>query len=274
MPTFSNPSGRTMTLSCRHSLVRLARKYDALLISDDVYDFLQWPTTSAHSLTKAVLPRLVDIDRTMEPIPDKDDFGNAMSNGSFSKISGPGVRTGWTEGTPRLSYGLSQCGSSRSGGAPSQLTATIIDALLRSGDLEQHIEEVLSPAYKRRHQIILSAVDRELLPLGVKVKECKVDGKDIFGGYFLWVELPKQLDAEALSVACQEREALIVAFGKMFEVEGDESIKFPNTLRLCFAWVEEDDLKEGVERLSRVLKDFMDGKVSIKSVKKDVGEFQ
>jgi DNA-binding transcriptional MocR family regulator len=263
-----------MSLSCRQSLVRLARKYDALIISDDVYDFLQWPTTSAESLTKTILPRLVDIDSTMDPAPGKDDFGNAMSNGSFSKISGPGVRTGWAEGTPKLAYGLSQCGSSRSGGAPSQLTATIVDSLLRSGDLERHVEKVLLPAYQRRHQIMLSAIKRELVPLGVKVQEGKVDGKDIFGGYFLWLELPKQLDAEAVSVACEERESLIVAFGKMFEVEGDEGIKFTTSLRLCFAWVEEDDLEEGVKRLSRVLRDIMDGKASMKMSTKDMGEFR
>lgn len=123
VPTFSNPSGKTMSLSNRQKLVQIARKYDALIITDDVYDFLQFPTslaTSASSLNKALLPRLVDIDRTLDPVPPADSFGNAMSNGSFSKIAGPGVRTGWAEATPKFTYGLSQCGSSRSGGAPSQ----------------------------------------------------------------------------------------------------------------------------------------------------------
>lgn len=263
-----------MSLACRMSLVRLARKYDALIISDDVYDFLQWPTSTSQSLTTAILPRLVDIDRTMEPVPGEDGYGNAMSNGSFSKISGPGVRTGWAEGTPKLAYGLSQCGSSRSGGAPSQLTATIIDSLLRSGDLERHIVTELLPGYKRRYQLMLSAVKQHLVPLGVMVMEDKIEGKNVFGGYFLWLELPRLVDAEVVSIACQERENLIVAFGKMFEVEGDESIKFPNSLRLCFAWVDEEDLEDGVQKLSRALKDVMDGKASIKTLKDDMGEFK
>ncbi|KIN00159.1 hypothetical protein OIDMADRAFT_145668 [Oidiodendron maius Zn] len=275
VPTFANPSGRTMSLTCRMSLVHLARKYDALIISDDVYDFLQWPTSStSQPLTTAILPRLVDIDRTMEPVPGEDSYGNAMSNGSFSKISGPGVRTGWAEATPKLAYGLSQCGSSRSGGAPSQLTATIIDSLLRSGDLERHIVTELLPGYKRRYQLMLSAVKRHLVPLGVTVMEDKIDGKNVFGGYFLWLELPRLVDAEVVSIACQEREDLIVAFGKMFEVEGDESIKFSNSLRLCFAWVDEEDLEDGVQKLSRALRDVMDGKASIKTLKDDMGEFK
>jgi DNA-binding transcriptional MocR family regulator len=263
-----------MSLSCRQSLVRLARKYDALIISDDVYDFLQWPTTSPQTLSKAILPRLVDIDRSMEPAPGKDDFGNAVSNGTFSKISGPGVRTGWAEGSPKLAYGLSQCGSSRSGGAPSQLMATIMDSLLRSGKLDEHIQEVLLPAYQRRHQIMLSAIKRYLVPLGATVEEGVVDGKEVFGGYFLWLVLPKQVDAELVSDVCREREDLIIADGKMFQVEGDDRIKFENSVRLCFAWEEEEDLQAGIIRLSRVVRDVMEGKQgSIKPSKKNTGEF-
>jgi hypothetical protein len=82
VPSFSNPSGKIMSLSHRKKLVQLARKYDALIITDDVYDFLQWPTSSSSTSTtsKALLPRLVDIDRTLEPIPGPEDFGNAVSN--------------------------------------------------------------------------------------------------------------------------------------------------------------------------------------------------
>jgi DNA-binding transcriptional MocR family regulator len=271
-----------MSLSCRRSLVQLARKYDALIITDDVYDFLHWPTSSpsAQHLTRAILPRLVDIDRTLEPVPGKEDFGNAVSNGTFSKIAGPGVRTGWAEATPRLIYGLSQCGSSRSGGAPSQLTATIINSLLQSGDLEEHIEKVLKPAFTRRYNLMMSAITRDLTPLGVKVEEGKVEGKDIFGGYFIWLELPEKVNAEIVSERCRERENLVVAPGDLFEVHGDESIKFQNSLRLCFAWEEEGDLEEGVKRLARVVKDVMEGKGGeigggrMKASKQDLGEFR
>jgi DNA-binding transcriptional MocR family regulator len=102
-----------MTLVRRQRLVRLAREYDALVITDDVYDHLQWPASpnSDLTLTKAVQPRLVDVDRSIDggaERPGADGFGNTVSNGSFSKIAGPGCRTGWAEGTPKLAYGLSQ----------------------------------------------------------------------------------------------------------------------------------------------------------------------
>jgi len=103
-----------MSLARRQDLVRIARQYDALIITDDVYDQLQWPasTTSAHlRLDTAAVPRIVDIDRQLDGAAERegsDGFGNAVSNGSFSKIVGPGCRTGWAEGTKKFSHGLSQ----------------------------------------------------------------------------------------------------------------------------------------------------------------------
>src|SRR5271155_4619618 len=95
VPTFANPSGRIMSLGRRRQLVRLARQYDALIIADDVYDMLQWPASAENHdsfAERACLPRIVDIDRYLDGGP-ADAFGNAVSNGSFSKIIGPGCRT-------------------------------------------------------------------------------------------------------------------------------------------------------------------------------------
>jgi DNA-binding transcriptional MocR family regulator len=88
-----------MSLELRRELVSLARRYDALLISDDVYDFLAWPEdpTIPDNEVARVPARLVDIDRVT---PGRTQFGNAVSNGSFSKLIGPGIRVGWAEGSP------------------------------------------------------------------------------------------------------------------------------------------------------------------------------
>ncbi len=103
-----------MTFARRQELVRIARKYDALIITDDVYDQLQWPSSTTSSPPcpdTAILPRVVDIDRQMEGGAEREGssgFGNAVSNGTFSKIVGPGCRTGWAEGTKKFAHGLSQ----------------------------------------------------------------------------------------------------------------------------------------------------------------------
>jgi DNA-binding transcriptional MocR family regulator len=117
VPTFSNPSGKTMSLRRREAVVRLARQYDALIVTDDVYDLLQWPADPGvpidvqNGIQTAAFPRLVDVDRYLDGGSERagaDGFGNTVSNASFSKILGPGVRTGWIEGTAKLAWGISQ----------------------------------------------------------------------------------------------------------------------------------------------------------------------
>lgn len=90
VPTFSNPSSKTMSLARREELVEIARQYDALIVTDDVYDQLQWPAVrtkdAEHDFTrmKAVMPRLVDVDKMLQGGTDRDGsdgFGNTASNG-------------------------------------------------------------------------------------------------------------------------------------------------------------------------------------------------
>lgn len=90
--------------------MRLARKYDALVVTDDVYDLLQWSSTvdgELKSPDRAFVPRLVDVDRYLDGGP-VDEWGHAISNGSFSKLIGPGARTGWAEASEKVAYGISQ----------------------------------------------------------------------------------------------------------------------------------------------------------------------
>lgn len=116
VPTFSNPSSKTMSLRRRKELLQVAREYDALIITDDVYDFLQWPAkvaseTKTASVKQAHLPRIVDLDRYEDGGAERegaDGFGNAVSNMSFSKISSPGLRCGWCEGTPKFVSGVAE----------------------------------------------------------------------------------------------------------------------------------------------------------------------
>ena len=269
VPTFSNPSSKTMSLRRREELVRLAREYDALIITDDVYDQLQWPaspSTSNTPLTKSAIPRIVDVDCSLDGGPP-DTFGNALSNASFSKIMGPGVRTGWCEGTPALAHGVAQTGTSRSGGAPSHLTATFLAELLAQGKLQKHVYEVLQPAYARRWHKMIQAVQTHLVPLGVKLPQ---ENRDVVGGYFIWLRLPPHIRANLLGRRCKDTCNLIIADGTIFEVPGDaevhpkkgeggsEPTAFPYYVRLCFAWEEEGALEEGVERFAGVVRSMLD----------------
>lgn len=282
VPSFSNPSGKTMSLARRRGLVELAREWDALVVCDDVYDMLQWPVVpaadlstppEAHSadhpsrLSTSVLPRLVDIDTQMGPSrhdPPGQHFGHAISNGSFSKLVGPGMRTGWVDATPDFALGVAQTGSTKSGGAPSQFGAAVLSELLGSGDLARHIEEQLKPAYQRRHARIMDAVQRVLVPLGAEVRVDSLPGDavtegHVLGGYFIWIHFPQGPSTKIISDRCRE-ENLAIGAGALFEVQGDEdAVRLDKDLRLCFSWEDEDDLVEGVERLAKVVKAIQNG---------------
>ncbi|CAK7273332.1 Valine--pyruvate aminotransferase [Sporothrix epigloea] len=278
VPTSSNPSGVTMSVVRRERLVRLARKYDALLIADDVYDFLQWDVSPAdvdadpvvqqsHVALPPPLPRLVDVDRMLPRDDDEsgeggDRFGNAISNGSFSKIVAPGLRTGWVEATPAFAYGLAQTGSTKSGGAPSQFSAATISVLMRTGELDRSLREVVRPALQRRHRLLIQAYEKHLSPFlelgcgGFPTSASPV--RTVFGGYFVWLKLRRpDMSAAVVAKRALARENLVIAGGPLFEVKGDEaSARFDDRIRLCFSWEDEAKLEEGVERLGRVLRNW------------------
>jgi DNA-binding transcriptional MocR family regulator len=281
VPTFANPSSRIMSLVRREQLVRLARQYDALIVTDDVYDFLQWPASPSASpdSTSTCVPRIVDIDRFLDGGHDSESFGNAVSNGSFAKIIGPGVRTGWVEGTPKLAWGASQAGSSRSGGAPSQLTSTFLHQLLQSGSFSAHLHKTLIPSYASRYHKTLGAIQTHLFPLGVTIIK---PSSEVAGGYFLWLTLPEGLDAQKIARRAKAEEDLIVAEGALFKVQGDEEgpgMGFERDMRICYAWEDEDKLAEGIERLARIIKSMLSGDTGSlnggrTSVPRDVGSYQ
>lgn len=268
VPTCANPSGTTMSLRRRAALVDLARRHDALVICDDVYDFLQWSVASASSISQSVsplplpsgtpLPRLVDIDLSLGRSahdPEGKWFGHALSNGTFSKLIGPGVRTGWVEGTPDFAFGLSQTGSTRSGGAPSQFAAMVVAEMLARGEVDAHVAGEVRPALRRRHGRVVRAVREELGRYGVRVEGEGQERGGVYGGYFVWMTLPEDgPGAKDVAARAKREENLIVAEGEMFEVPGDaRSPRFGRNLRLCFSWEEEEDIAEGVRRLGAVI---------------------
>lgn len=315
--TCANPSGKTLSLARREKLVRLAREHDALIISDDVYDFLQWPVTPAGAPPNPAalfsseepsssplplgspLPLLSQIDIALGPSPHdrthsinhpcsggsgSKHFGHAISNASFSKLVGPGVRTGWIHATADFAEGFAQTGTNRSGGAASQFAAAVIWRMLSTGELEAHVDRVVRPALRRRHALMVSVLEREVAGLGVRVwggngvagagtgtgVEATAGeegggggGGEVFGGYFVWLTLPEGLVAAAVAERAMAEEQLVVAPGKLFEVSGDEGgARFPGNVRLSFSWVDEEDIVEGVARLGRVLRRMLAGEGS------------
>lgn len=184
--------------------------------------------------------------------PPGKHFGHALSNGTFSKLVGPGVRTGWVHAAPDLVAGLASTGSSRSGGAPSQVAAAVVCRLVEDGGLGRHLEEVVRPGLRRRWEGMVKALGRELKGLG------EVEGLEggVYGGYFVWVRLGEGgPGAEEVARVVRGEEGVVVAPGGLFTVgEGEGDGELDRYLRLCFSWEDEGGVEEGVRRLGRVLR--------------------
>ena len=75
------------------------------------------------------------------------------------------------------------------------------------------------------------------------------------GGYFVWLSLPLNVNADELAARSVKEENLIIGQGSLFGVYGDrEIVNLDGDVRLCFSWEEEAILDEGIKRLARVLK--------------------
>jgi len=124
--------------------------------------------------------------------------------------------------------------------------------LLKSGDLQRHIVNVLQPTYARRYHAMISAIEKYLVPLDVQLPQA---GGEVVGGYFIWLTLPLPLLADEVAIEARQDENLIIGPGPLFGVYGDaDEVGLKDKVRLCFSWEEEELLPEGIQRLSRVIR--------------------
>lgn len=129
--------------------------------------------------------------------------------------------------------------------------------LVVSGSLDKNIKHTSRPAYARRYRLLVSTINEELVPLGFRLPQ---PSRKVIGGYFTWLRLPHSLSADMLATRCKDKGSVIIAPGSVFEVPGDEgSPKFDEHVRLCWAWVDEDKLVEGVRVVGAVAREMLAG---------------
>ncbi|ODV78868.1 PLP-dependent transferase [Suhomyces tanzawaensis NRRL Y-17324] len=240
VPTFSNPGGLTYSVATRQRLLELARRYDMLIISDDVYELLDYSGAS-HPL-----PRFNYLD--IATLPAHKTFGNTISNATFSKIIAPGLRVGWQEtATPLLVEQLAVTGANKSGGTPGQLASLVVKDLLDTGALDTIVRD-FNKVYQARGKKILQSLAQHL-PQSTVV----YGGK---GGYFLWVEIQGGSDFDHSRVVklLQEKHGVVLAGGEHFEVVGDIQNWGKNSVRLSLSYLTEDEIEKGIKTWGEVLK--------------------
>ncbi|SCU83694.1 LADA_0C12992g1_1 [Lachancea dasiensis] len=232
VPTFSNPGGVVYSKDCRMKLLALARTYDMLIISDDVYDLLSFDGSD----TTPPELRFPHLDR--ETLPNGNTYGNTVSNCTFSKIVAPGLRTGYQEtANENLAGQLSRGGANISGGTPSQLNSMIVGTMISNGSIKQIIQRMVC-TLRTRSQILKKSVSL-YLPRGSICREIR-------GGYFTWCTLPEPYDASEICKEAKDR-GLLLGDGSLFEVFGDEKGWGKSSVRLCISFANAEEIEKAIK---------------------------
>jgi 2-aminoadipate transaminase len=168
IPTFQNPSGRTLTVERRRRLVEVACEHELLVLEDDPYGLVRFEGES--------VPTLFELD----------GGARVIYSSSFSKTIAPGLRVGYFVLPEALEHELEALAVSTYI-TPALLGQATVFEFLRRGNLEPNLERVKS-LLRARRDAMLDALDREMPAARWSRPE---------GGYFVWLELPEGVDVSA-----------------------------------------------------------------------------
>ena len=219
IPTFQNPTGKTLAADRRAPIAALAAKYGMVVAEDDPYRDLRYAGTPCPS------------------IKSFDKEGWVVFLGSFSKIISPGLRVGFMAGDPRI---LRKCtiGKQSSDVHTANLNQAIVDQFLRRNLLPEHIASICQ-SYRAQ----LDAMLEELATFPEGTRYTRPEG-----GLFIWVELPSGIDAQALLEKAVARNVAYVPGTHFFADGGHE-----NTLRLNFSNSTIDQIRNGMAVLRELI---------------------
>jgi DNA-binding transcriptional MocR family regulator len=223
IPNFQNPAGMTLSLDRRRALIALAREYGFTIFEDDPYVDIRFRGEA--------LPSMLSLDDPANP--------RVVAAGSFTKTVCPGVRVGYLIGPPALIDEIAKV-AVNTYISPNMLSEVTVHRFCESGAIDTAIATVRT-ALAERARLLAAALRREIP--GVSFHEPD-------GGYFLWVDLPEDIDVEKLAPAATARGVAVVK-GTDFLLNGAGR----HSLRLAFSAVLTDQVDEGVRRLAAAITD-------------------
>ena len=227
IPTFQNPAGVTMSLPRRRRLVDLARERELLVLEDNPYGLLRFEGDA--------LPTL----RSLEvPSGSRDGGDFVIYTGTMSKILSAGIRLGWLV-APRPVLAKLNLGKVSADLCSSSLTQYFVAAYFRTGDWREYVDAVRD-RYRQRRDAMLDAL-AEHLPAQAGWTHPR-------GGLFVWVTLPDYIDTtDLLARALRENVAFVPGEGAFDDGRGH------NSMRLNFSLPTEEQIREGVRRIGRIV---------------------
>ena len=220
VPTFQNPAGVTMSLERRRQLVRIAKQRELFVLEDNPYGLLRYEG---------------------EPLPplyalDGGEF--VIYLGTFSKILSPGLRLGWTA-APRPVLEKLNLGKQGVDLCSSTFSQFFVVEYFRRRDWRRLLGS-FREVYPQRRDVLLEALEEHF--------PAEAEWTRPGGGLFIWATLPSYIDTtDLLARALREHVAFVPGRAAYLDGRGGSS------MRLNFSGVSEDDLREGVRRIGKVV---------------------
>ncbi len=220
VPTFQNPSGRTLPMERRERIAAILTRYDVLLVEDDPYSDLRYDGEALKPL-KALAPDYV------------------LYIGTLSKVFAPGLRVGFYVPPALLEDWLVIVKQ-----GVDLHTSTFNQALaaeyLSGNHLEQHLPHIIA-RYKPKKDAMLEAL-ATFFPNDFTWSRPE-------GGMFVWVEGPPGYDMQALYQRGLKKSVAFVP-GKYFFVDPQKGME---TMRLNFTMANEAKIHAAIHILSSLL---------------------
>ena len=222
VPTFQNPTGKTLPTERRQALAELGSKYDVIILEDDPYRDIRYSGVD------------------LPPIKTFDKTGHTVLASSFSKIFSPGSRLGYVFAEPRLIDLFYQI-QTATVSVTSTLSQVLCAEFFRRGYYENH-HKMICDLYRERRDAMMAAFDKYFPK---SVRHTFPDG-----GMFTWVTCPEGLDTTAMLKEANERKVAYVP-GEGFYVEGGGKGK--NCMRMSFTGVTPEKIETGMQRLGSLV---------------------
>ena len=223
IPTFQNPTGKTLSAERREKLAELGSRYDVIILEDDPYRDLRYS------------------GEELRPIKAFDRTGHTVLANSFSKIFSPGSRLGYVCADHRIIEKLMDA-KTATNSHTSMLPQILCAEFFARGYFDRHLER-LRAVHRERRDAMMAALE-QYMPEGTRWVYPD-------GGLFTWVELPGNIDTtELLKEAANYRVAYIAGAG--FFVGGTGAGR--NCMRISFGNVTPEKIDIGMKRLGDLIR--------------------
>ncbi|GIU94423.1 MAG: aminotransferase [Gaiellaceae bacterium] len=222
IPTFQNPSGRTLSAERRRRIVEIVTAHGLPVLEDDPYGLVRYEGEPQPSLHELEGGRLVTY------------------TSSFSKTVAPGLRTGYfvlpeDEAEPFEERAVSTYIS------PPFLAQATIAEFIERGRFQPNLERVRD-GLRARRDAMLGALERSF-PATASWSRPQ-------GGYFLWLDLGPGGDAASLAARAAEAGVAIVRGSDFFPPGSSAGT---SAARLAFSFEPPERIADGIARLAELL---------------------